>query len=593
MKKRTAILLLFCLLLGLCPIASGENIVLAGTVQGGSLHMRKSPNSSADIIETLKKGTELTILENDGTWCKVQKGKRSGYVMAQYLSIKGNYPHLGWGKAAGGGQLLNLYQAPDLSSKIIYKAADNMAVELVEKTGDWYKVRFGSSFGYIPQSQVSPLDGSYTLGLSIKADETIDANKIAFAPRLIGNPRAMLRQEGEFTYTILWPETGHAAADRCMQDWIEDTLALFEADYASYHSGAKAHCQIEYQAQALDNRYQSVLLLAEYTVGSLKVDKVLTVNLDLQTGELVSASQLLSSDRNALFILEMGIAALMQNPTDGYTGKADAAALSNALLTRDGLIVYLPAGRYLPDSMGIQKILIPWEQIAKEVRIESKTIAAHQRKIDPNKPMIALTFDDGPSQYTKRILDTLAKYGGKATFCVVGPNVELYPNTVRRAVAEGHEIANHTWNHKKLTELSASSIRTQLQKTNDLVYEITGGYQIKVLRPPYGSNDKTVRSICAEMDLVIAHWKIDTRDWSTRSKSKTYRSIINEAENGAIILCHDLYETTAQAVEEAIPKLIEKGYQLVTVSELLSFHKDGVKPGTVYSQVKPENIKKD
>ena len=91
--------------------------------------------------------------------------------------------------------------------------------------------------------------------------------------------------------------------------------------------------------------------------------------------------------------------------------------------------------------------------------------------------------------------------------------------------------------------------------------------------------------------MIIAHWEVDTRDWSHRSASKTYNNIIKGAKNGMIVLCHDIYSTTADAAEKAIPELVAKGYQLVTVSELLSFHKDGAKPGTVYSHLDPANIR--
>ena len=206
--------------------------------------------------------------------------------------------------------------------------------------------------------------------------------------------------------------------------------------------------------------------------------------------------------------------------------------------------------------------------------------------------MIALTFDDGPSEQTAKILDVLAQYDARATFCIQGQNVAAYGDTIKRAIAQGNEIASHTWNHKKLTELSASAVRSQLTRTNDAVRELTGGYEIKVLRPPYGSTNKTVRTICKELGMVIAHWQVDTLDWRTRSTSKTYRAIMKGAKNGAIVLCHDLYSSTAAAIEKAVPELVAQGYQLVTVSELLSFHKDGAQPGTVYAYLDPENIMK-
>ena len=221
--------------------------------------------------------------------------------------------------------------------------------------------------------------------------------------------------------------------------------------------------------------------------------------------------------------------------------------------------------------------------------LSSDTLDSFLRVIDPSQPMIALTFDDGPSEYTDRILNVLLEYDARATFCVIGNKVNLFPDVLRRTVAGGNEIACHTWSHPNLTNLSAAKVRYQIESTVNAVRDITG-YEVKVLRPPYGKHNKTVRSICAEMDIVIAHWELDTRDWSSRNTNKVYNAIMKGTKNGYIILCHDLYATTAAAVEKAIPELIAKGYQLVTVSELLSFHKDGATPGKVYNRVDPENI---
>jgi len=592
MKRGWALWLILCLMISLIPLAQADEISFTGTISGGSLHMRKEPKPSAKVVNTYKSGTEVQILENDGTWCKVKVGNKTGYMMAQYLDIKANYPHIGWGRATRREALLNIYEKPDLNSSIIFKAMDEMNVELVEKKNGWYKIRFSDAFGYLPEAMITPLSGDFALGFSQNDGiSSVRASDLYSAVREVGSPRTMNRDEGDFTYTVAWPDVGIAEANQLMGTWVQDMLNRFEADYRSYYEGKKAHCRIEYQSLQIDDRYQSILLAAEYTVDGLRVDHACTLNLDTKTGTVLSADQLFNATDKTLFSLETGIAQLMNADTDGYTGKAASAMLDHILITRDGLAVYLPAGVYLPVSMGIQRIMIPWKQIATESALESEIVSQYIRKIDPSKPMIALTFDDGPSDQTTRILDVLDQYGGKATFCVQGMNVEKYADVVRRAVAEGHEIASHTWNHKRLTEVSASTVRSQLERTNAIVSEVTGGYQVKVLRPPYGSVNKTVRNICADLDMVIAHWKVDTLDWETRSTSKTYRAIIKGAENGVIVLCHDLYSSTASAIEKAVPELVEKGYQLVTVSELLSFHKDGAKPGTVYAFLAPENIR--
>ena len=582
-----------CMLL-LSSQALGEDIRFTGTITGGSLHMRKEPESSAKIINTYKSGTEVEILENNGAWCKVQYGSKIGYMMTQYLDIKANYPHLGWGKTENIGMLINLFAMPSEESEILHKGFGGMRFELVEKADDWYKIRYGNAFAYIHQSLVTPLSGEFNPGIDVTpSGEALDTDDLFSAMRQAGNTRKMARTEGDFTYSVSWPDLGIESADQAIDGWIHDLLDQAEADAFHYHAGHQAHCAIEYQSLEMDDRFISVLLLADYTIDDLTAQAVLALNIDAETGAILSPTALFQSQSLVSRSLESALSSLMPLDTDGYDGKAMDTMLSYAVLTRSGVAFYFPAGVFLPYHLGTQRLLIPYDQIAESMGISSPTIAQYIRTIDPSRPMIALTFDDGPSEQTERILNVLKEYGGKATFCVQGQNVEKYADVVRRAVAEGHEIASHTWNHRKLTEISASSVRSQLQRTNDIVKEVTGGYQIKVLRPPYGSVNKTVRNICAELDMVIAHWQVDTLDWETRSSSKTYRAIIRGAKNGAIVLCHDLYSSTASAIEQAVPELVEKGYQLVTVSELLSFHQDGAQPGTVYAFLDPDNIRKD
>ncbi len=597
MKRCVSLLLVLALVFGIVPwaLAADEaEITYTGTITGGSLHLRKEPNASAKVLNTYKKGTKVEILENDGAWCKVKAGGKTGYMMAQYLDIEANYPHLGWAKTTDDGTVLNVRAQADGSSEIIFMCMSGAVFELVEEKGDWYRVRAGAKFGYLPKAKCHVMEeGEFALGLSAGGDGApITAAGMYSAVREMGNPRKTSRDEGDFTYSISYPALGIAAADEKIEAWIQEKLTVFEADFRQNHAGGKASFTVEYQALNVDSRYQSVLLFGEYKAGGLKAETALALNIDAGEGKLLSPERDFFRDEAqwALFCLDSAAGSVMSTPTDGYAGKPDTSWLKYAVLARDGLQVFLPAGLYLPAAFGTQRLLLSYAQLADRMTLSSPVIAAHLRVIDPAKPMIALTFDDGPSEYTDRILKVLAEYNARATFCVIGNKVETYGDVIKRAVAQGNEIACHTWNHTKLTTLSAASIRSQIERTNNAVRELTGGYEIKVLRPPYGSVNKNVRTVCAELDMVIAHWKIDTEDWSTRNSTKTYNAIMKGSKNGVIILCHDLYMTTAAAAEKAIPKLIEKGFQLVTVSELLSFHKDGAQPGTVYSYLDPENI---
>lgn len=199
------------------------------------------------------------------------------------------------------------------------------------------------------------------------------------------------------------------------------------------------------------------------------------------------------------------------------------------------------------------------------------------RKIDKNKKMVALTYDDGPSIYTPRILKTLKENNSVATFFVVGNRVPMYSDTVKKAYGMGCEIGNHTYEHKILTRADAAGIREQVSKTNAAVKNITGTDPI-VMRPPGGCVNDTVKS---QTGMPMILWSIDTLDWRTRNAASTKTAVLDHVKDGDIVLMHDLYEATANASTTIIPTLVERGYQLVTVSELAEC-RGGMKDGCLY-----------
>ena len=592
MKKKGlgALLLAILLLCALAPGAAAEGADYTGTVTGGKLHMRQSPTSDGKIINTYKEGTVVEILENNGEWCKVRIGGKEGYMKTGFLTIKANYEHLGWGQTQNNGQILTLRSSAGDGAAIALQAMSGAAVEVLEESGDWYRVRLGGVFGYVPKDLVTlDTESEYLVGVAA-SEGGMRAKDLERAPHELGNPLGMTRSSSQFTFDLQYPETGIGSVDTYLENWVNQTLSVFEQDHVLHHPNESASYTVRYQAVQVDERYQSILMMGDYETGDQLLQTVLALN--LENGAPLDASRLFADPLRAMIFLESQAAQWMPDPADGYDRAADMSWLKYAVLTKDGVVAVLPAGLYLPISCGTQAVTLRYAQIAETMALDSEYIQSRARKIDPTKPMIALTFDDGPSEETDKILSVLAQYDARATFCVQGQNVAPFGDTIKRAIAMGNEIASHTWNHVNLTEVSASTARSQLERTNEAVRELTGGYEIKVLRPPYGKTNKSVRNICADLDMVIAHWKVDTLDWDTRNSSKTYRAIMNGAKNGVIILCHDLYSTTAAAIQQAVPELIEKGFQLVTVSELLSFHKDGAQPGTVYAYLDPDNIKK-
>ena len=185
-------------------------------------------------------------------------------------------------------------------------------------------------------------------------------------------------------------------------------------------------------------------------------------------------------------------------------------------------------------------------------------------------PFIALTFDDGPNAtLTPKLLDLLAARHLKATFFVVGQNAADHPEILKRAVREGHEIANHSWSHPNLGKMSDEAVRRELQKTDDAIAAAIGK-RPTLLRPPYGSITAHQKKwIHDEFGYRIIIWDVDPLDWKRPGPSVVTARILKETHAGSIVLAHDIHAPTIEAMPKTFDQLIEKGFKSVTVTELL------------------------
>ena len=206
--------------------------------------------------------------------------------------------------------------------------------------------------------------------------------------------------------------------------------------------------------------------------------------------------------------------------------------------------------------------------------------------IDPNRPMVALTYDDGPSPtVTPRILKCLQDNGGRATFFMVGQKVIKSPDVLKQMVAQGCEVANHTFDHTLMTKVSPTDLATQLVAPNQAVSDACGISPV-LMRPCGGAKTDAGMNIAGAISMPAILWSVDTLDWKTRDASQTIQTVLENVKDGDIILMHDLYDATGDASETIIPELVSRGFQLVTVSELASY-RGGMIPGKSYSQFRP------
>jgi len=201
--------------------------------------------------------------------------------------------------------------------------------------------------------------------------------------------------------------------------------------------------------------------------------------------------------------------------------------------------------------------------------------------IDPSKPVVAFTFDDGPSEFTSQILDTLHRYGGRVSFFVMGNKVHEHKSKILRAQSMGCEIICHAWDHQDLTKLSRRAIQKQLYDTIAAIAQVTGEVSL-MFRPPYGNINKNVEKVAKDLGLAIVNWSLDSNDWNTQSAHLVYSEIADNLKSGDIVLCHDIYDSTAVTMSRLIPRLIAGGCQFVTVSELLKHKYGELEPGRLY-----------
>lgn len=185
---------------------------------------------------------------------------------------------------------------------------------------------------------------------------------------------------------------------------------------------------------------------------------------------------------------------------------------------------------------------------------------------EESRGKIALTFDDGPHpSYTRPLLDGLRERKVQATFFVMGKNVEEYPELVEQMKEDGHLIGNHTYSHLQLSRSNEEQFKQELQRTSDLIQELTGEPP-EFVRPPFGTWEKKFED---ELNMFPVLWTIDPLDWCSDNADCVARTVIAKAKENDIILMHDQYPSSVTAALRIVDVLQEEGFEFVTVDEIL------------------------
>jgi peptidoglycan/xylan/chitin deacetylase (PgdA/CDA1 family) len=203
--------------------------------------------------------------------------------------------------------------------------------------------------------------------------------------------------------------------------------------------------------------------------------------------------------------------------------------------------------------------------------------------LDPTKPTVALTFDDGPSKYTREVGDILNENKANATFFILANKItESNSLDLKYLLKMGNEIGTHTYSHKILTRLAKSKIDSEINGSKDIINKYLN-YDVKLLRPPYGITNTYIKN---NFNLSIILWDIDTLDWQSRSAKKVYQKIINHVQDGDIILMHETYASSVEALKMILPVLYQKGYQVTSVSNLAKLKNISLESNKIYHNFK-------
>ena len=213
------------------------------------------------------------------------------------------------------------------------------------------------------------------------------------------------------------------------------------------------------------------------------------------------------------------------------------------------------------------------------------------RKVDGTKPMVAITYDDGPSQFTDDFVELFNEYDSQATFYEVGDRIDEFEEESAVLGKSIHELGNHTYTHQNLTRVSTDGMNSQVNRCNEKLRKIGATQDTITVRPPEGGFNANVKENLA---APIIMWSVDTLDWKSRNADSVHKVATTNIKDGDIILMHSLYESTLEASKRIVPELKEQGFQLVTVTDLAEF-RGGLKNGQVYFEIPPikEEVKEE
>jgi len=403
-----------------------------------------------------------------------------------------------------------------------------------------------------------------------------------------GNAKSVLEETDWVIGALHYPKTDIEELDELIEQTVVNQYELFQEQVRLATSGGhhqKAQFHVDYQTHLTNQRFLGVVLILTTQFQGSEDTMIKIINYDMLLQQIMDPALLFKESILTDFsssirsVISKEYAENVENEPIAFLKNtaADSINLNNYVLGNESVLFYFNPGVIFDKSLGIIEVEVPYQHLVYSLLVTIHpefppqqppivVVDRPKREIDPNKPMVVLTFDDGPHANTEVILDVLKKYDVGATFFVVGSRLQRFQNVLQKIVASGSEVGNHSWSHRDFTKISSSEIASEINKVNQLVYQLTG-VTPTLVRPPYGKVNSRVIAASQPYQLVL--WNVDTLDWRHRDAKKTVAEVKRSVKDGSVILMHDLYANNVIAVEEIVIYLLEQGFQIVTFSEMI------------------------
>lgn len=425
--------------------------------------------------------------------------------------------------------------------------------------------------------------------------ETIEVSSSAY-PGL--NIETRTKQTKNYTLSISNPLADTKELNTPIQKWINDQekqfLAEVEVNKETLQGDRRAELYITVETNKINEHMYSLVFTSYQITGGANGQTIIKpFNIDTAENKILTLSDIMNSDKAAVdhiisivkeklkkqeaasYIFDEELLRVLKNPSEWkwsinnetftlYFNEYEIAAGAAGTIQVDIPLTSLRS--YL------NKDLMKKWNITQKDEDEKEKPLPKPAPLDPKGKYVALTFDDGPHpKVTPRVLKTLEKYGAKATFFMLGVQVEYYPNMAKKVADAGHEIGNHSEGHPNLANMSLSEVRKQITKASERI-EAATGRKPTLFRPPYGAINDSVKKVTKEQKTPIILWSVDSLDWKSKNAQAVNKEVAKHIRPGSIVLMHDIHASTADALPQMLESLKKQGYQFVTVSQLLSLN---------------------